>query len=160
MIKKIKLYLDTSVISHLHQPDRPDWMELTLQLWDLFKTGKYEIILSNIMFEEIDACKKEKREILYDKLDEIVYTSVSANEEIEDIANEIIKQGILKEKNRKDCRHIGCAIYSQSKYLVSWNIVDLANIETNEGVRRISSMLDYPFIQIIKPDYIVPKEDL
>jgi len=32
-MRKKKLYLDTSTVSHLRQTDRPDWMADTLEFW-------------------------------------------------------------------------------------------------------------------------------
>ena len=45
-MSKIKVYLDTSVISHLLQEDVPEKMADTRRLWDMFKkTGKIEYYL-------------------------------------------------------------------------------------------------------------------
>ena len=35
-MNKLKVYLDTSVISHLMQEDVPEKMSETLKLWDMF----------------------------------------------------------------------------------------------------------------------------
>lgn len=40
MNEKLKVYLDTSVISYLKQEDAPEKMESTIRLWDLFKAGE------------------------------------------------------------------------------------------------------------------------
>ena len=37
--RKLKVYLDTSVISYLKQDDAPDETKITLRLWEKFKTG-------------------------------------------------------------------------------------------------------------------------
>ena len=42
-MEKLKVYLDTSVISHLMQEDVPEKMADTLKLWDMFKDGKYDV---------------------------------------------------------------------------------------------------------------------
>jgi hypothetical protein len=36
-MRKLKVYLDTSVISHLLQKDVPEKMADTRQLWEMFK---------------------------------------------------------------------------------------------------------------------------
>ena len=41
-MKKLKVYLDTSIISYLDQKDAPEKMEETLQLWELFRKEIYE----------------------------------------------------------------------------------------------------------------------
>lgn len=45
---KLKVYLDTSVISHLLQKDGPEKMADTRQLWKMFKDGKYDVYLSTV----------------------------------------------------------------------------------------------------------------
>lgn len=42
------VYLDTSVVSYLNQEDTPERMQETLQLWELFKQGQYEVYISDI----------------------------------------------------------------------------------------------------------------
>ena len=45
-MKKLKLYLDTSVISHLDAPDTPEKMADTLALWeDLKSRSDIEIVM-------------------------------------------------------------------------------------------------------------------
>lgn len=65
-MKKLKLYLDTSVISHLKQDDVPYKMADTLQLWEEIKVGLYEVVISDVVFDEINQCSEPKRSILYD----------------------------------------------------------------------------------------------
>ncbi|MDR2728921.1 MAG: hypothetical protein LBB56_07290 [Chitinispirillales bacterium] len=45
-MRKLKLYLDTSVISHLFAEDTPEKMADTNGLWQDFIDGKYEVFVS------------------------------------------------------------------------------------------------------------------
>lgn len=45
-MKRLKVYLDTSVISYLDQKDAPEKMEETLRLWALFRKEIYEVYIS------------------------------------------------------------------------------------------------------------------
>lgn len=58
-MRKLKVYLDTSVISYLHQDDAPDKMRDTLSLWETFRQDRYEVYLSDIVLDEISSCKPE-----------------------------------------------------------------------------------------------------
>ena len=42
-IRKMKVYLDTSVISYLDQQDVPEKMQDTLNVWDDIKSGNYDV---------------------------------------------------------------------------------------------------------------------
>ena len=44
-MENLKVYLDTSVISHLLQEDVPEKMTDTRKLWEKFKTGQYDVYL-------------------------------------------------------------------------------------------------------------------
>jgi len=52
-MKKIKLYLDTSVISHLFADDTPDKMADTVRLWCELANRKYEIYISDMVTNEV-----------------------------------------------------------------------------------------------------------
>ncbi len=60
-MRKLKVYLDTSVISYLSQEDAPERMKDTLKLWKDFENGKYDIYLSQITLDEIEKCAESKR---------------------------------------------------------------------------------------------------
>ena len=159
LVKKLKLYLDTSVVSHLDAPDTPEKMQDTLRLWDEIKAGVYDIIISDIVIDEITHCAQPKREILFEYLAEIDYLRVDGNDEIEEIAEQLIRLGILKAKCRDDCMHIGTAVASQCDYIVSWNFKHMVNVKTIKGVRAITNLYGYNNIDIVQPTMLVEKED-
>lgn len=94
-MRKLRIYLDTSVISHLEQEDAPEKMEQTRKLWDILQMGKYDVIISDLVLAEINECKETKKRILYDYLSKTNYKRANITEETEEIANEIIEEKIL-----------------------------------------------------------------
>ena len=64
-MKKLKVYLDTSVVSYLYQEDTFERMQDTLALWELFRQGVYEVYISDIVLREIDRCTEEKLECFW-----------------------------------------------------------------------------------------------
>jgi len=148
---KTKIFLDTSVISYLFKPDLPEREAETKALWEYLIAGKYDIVLSNNVIDEVSDCPQPKLQKMIDHLAKIEYTVFRVNNEVDEIASEIIRLGILKEKNRIDCNHIACAIITKCDYLVSWNFDDLANVKTNKGVRAISLLLNKHTIEITSP---------
>ena len=158
-MKKLKLFIDTSVISHLDTPDTPEKMHDTHKLWDEIKSGVYDIILSDIVIKEIMRCSQPKLDILLGFLAEIEYQRIDSNDETEEIAAQIIRLKILKEKNIDDCMHISAAIVSGCDYLVSWNFKHMVNVKTIKGVRAITNLLGYKSIDIVQPTMLVETED-
>jgi hypothetical protein len=63
-MKKLKLYLDTSVISHLDQKDAPDKMAETRLLWNKIKAGVYDVVILDVDIRELNKCDEKKRNTL------------------------------------------------------------------------------------------------
>ncbi|MCL2065638.1 MAG: PIN domain nuclease [Candidatus Cloacimonetes bacterium] len=154
-MKKIRLYLDTSVVSALADPKKPERMQETHLLWKDIKADKYEIIISFVLIDEVEKCKQPKRDIMYDFLSTIKYEKLEANDTISDIADEVFKLGILPKKSRNDRLHIGSAIVSSCNYIVSWNFKHLVKIKTVNGVRAITNLHGFNPIDIIAPASLI-----
>lgn len=158
-MKKLKIYLDTSVISHLEQNDVPEKMEQTKKLWEILQTEKYEVVISDLVLVEINECKEPKRSILKEYLAQINYNRVEITQETEEIANEIINEKILNKKSFDDCLHIASAILSDCNIIVSWNFKHMVNVDTINGVRKITFAKRYNNIDIYAPYVLLNEKD-
>jgi len=154
-MKKLKIYLDTSVISHLHQLDVPDKMSDTLALWENIKQGIYDVYISEVVLSEISENVGSKQDILINHLSEINYTPISVDDEVIAYANKIIEEGILTEKSYDDCLHLGCAVVNQCHIILSWNFKHMVRVKTVNGIRYINAMLGYHGIDIYSPNMII-----
>lgn len=149
--KKLKVYLDTSVISYLKQDDAPDKTKITNALWEKFKTGIYDIYLSQVTITEMNECPIDKLNILKARLEEIKYTKLVLNDDCFNLAREIINIGILTEKSLDDSYHIATAVINDCDIIISWNFKHLVNVKTIDGVRAITQLKRYKNINIIDP---------
>jgi predicted nucleic acid-binding protein len=154
-MKKLKIYLDTSVISHLLHEDVPEKRNDTIRLWERIKNGYYDVYTSTVTFYEIDECAEELRIKLRQFIDEIDVTIINLAENELQLAEKIIELGILTRKSIDDCYHIACAIVSECDIIVSWNIKHLVNYKTINGVRGISQIERYKPIDICTPQILL-----
>lgn len=160
MKKKIRVYLDTSVISYLDQQDMPDRMKETQEVWEILKSNKYEIVISSVALLEIRECNDEKLQKLIDYISEIDYIDYYANIETEELARLVIEEGILKPKSQDDAMHIASAILSDSDIILSWNFKHLVNIDTINGVRKICFNRSFnKVIDIYSPNILLKEEE-
>lgn len=157
-MRKLKIYLDTSVISYLQQEDAPERMGDTLKLWERFKLEDFELFLSQVTLNEIEQCPEPKRSVLYDYLSSIEYTTLKINEEILELAQKIIDMGILKPKSFDDCQHIAAAVVYNCDCIISWNFKHIVNIKTIRGVRAITNLEGYKDIDIVNPSVLLESE--
>jgi predicted nucleic acid-binding protein len=158
-MRKLKIYLDTSVISHLFAEDTPEKMQDTLEFWEDIKSGKYEIYISEVVMTEILNCNEPRRSKMLSKIENIDCTVVSINTEIEMLANEIVSRGILSQKSIDDCFHIATAVISDCNIIVSWNFKHIVKRKTINGVREIAISKEYRILDIYSPPMLLDKED-
>lgn len=155
MSEKLKVYLDTSVISHLAQEDVPEKMLNTLKLWEIFKREKYDLYLSTVTLQEIEDCPEPKRSILYQYMSEIKYTIIDIKQMVSDIAKQLVEMRILPPKSYDDCQHIAAAVEASCDCIVSWNFKHIVNIRTIRGVRAITNLKGYKPIEILNPSVLL-----
>ena len=58
-MKKLKLYLETSVWNFYFANDAPEKKEVTLQFFQKLKNNEYDISISQLVFDEIEKASKE-----------------------------------------------------------------------------------------------------
>jgi predicted nucleic acid-binding protein len=158
-MRKPKIYLDTSVISHLKQEDTPDKMRDTLKLWDEIKQGQYDVYLSDTTINEIMDASEIKRSIMFDYLAEIEYNILRVDISVKEYAEKLNEQGVLSSKHLDDCWHIGCAVINGCDMIVSWNFSHIVKVKTINGVRYINAILGYSDIGIYSPSMILNGDD-
>lgn len=154
-MRKLKVYLDTSVVSYLYQMDAPEKMQNTLDLWELFRNRVYEVYISDIVVREISGCREEKLKILLDYLDQIDYNIIETDEDTVELAEKFIDFGILKQKSFDDCQHIAAAILAGCDIITSWNFKHIVNVKTIRGVRAITNLEGYKTIEIWNPSVLL-----
>lgn len=158
-MRKIKVYLDTSVISYLQQEDAPERMNDTLILWKQFEAGKYDIYLSQVTLDEVGECHEPKRTALYKYLSKINYTKLEITDEVLHVAEQIIAMDILKPKSFDDCQHIATAVVHGCDCIISWNFKHIVNIKTIRGIRAITQLENYKNIDIMNPSVLLGGEE-
>ena len=125
----------------------------------MFRTGKYEVYLSTVTLEELKGCSEPKREQLFDYLGLIDYTMVQIDDNVANIARQIIEMGILTKKIYDDCQHIGAAIVSECDCIISWNFKHIVNIKTIRGIRAITNLKGHKPIEILNPSVLLESEE-
>ena len=158
-MRKLKVYLDTSVVSYLYQEDAPEKMQDTLELWELFKNQEYEVYISDIVVREISGCNGEKLNILMDYLNQIDYNIIETDESTIELAEKFIDFGILKQKSFDDCQHIAAAILAGCDIITSWNFKHIVNVKTVRGVKVITTLEGYKDLLIYPPSVLIESED-
>jgi len=149
--RKPKIYLDTSIPSHLFADDRLDWMACTWELWERCMAGEYEIFVSDVFFRELNRCPQPKLDQVYEELGKVQFQNVKKTDEAVELAAEYIRRGVLKETKLNDCLHIAYAVTNGCDVLLPWNFSDIVNDRTRDGVKIINAAGRYKEIVIVSP---------
>lgn len=151
-MRKLKIYLDTSTISHLQQEDVPEKMRETLELWEQFKERKdIEIVISTLVFTELYKCNEEKLSFLLNKLAQLDYKEAPVNDSVRELAYFYLENNVLRKKSIDDLTHIAAATLNDCRYIVSWNFKHFVNPKTINAVNAINITLNLPQIGIFSP---------
>ena len=159
-MKKLRIYIETSAIGYLDDHENSNDMKAMLAFWNDIKNLKYNVIISELTFIELNDNKNtEKVNTLLDYIAQIEYETIGITEEAEHIANLVKKNELLiSDKHQNDRLHIGCAFASGCDIIISMNFKHLVNVKTIRGVRAISSIEGYKNIDIIQPAALVEEE--
>jgi predicted nucleic acid-binding protein len=158
-MKKLKIYLDTTIISYLDQKEKPERMAETHRLWEKIKIGEFEVVISDIDIAEINGCSETKRSKLYEYLSRINFTLINSDERAIEIATKMVDLNVLKQKSFLDCQHIANAIVSGCDAIVSWNFRHIVNHKTMMGVKAVTALEGYTDLLIYAPTVLIEGEE-
>ena len=158
-MKKLRIYLDTSVISHLQADDVPEKKDITHKFWNSVKSGEFEVYISEVTQAEIADCPEPKKTLLNIHLDEISFFNIELTEEITDLAQQYIIQAVLPPKCVDDSIHIAAATVLGCNAIVSWNFKHMLKLRAFIGVNGVNKLLGYGEIALIPPYELIEEDD-
>ncbi len=147
-MKKLKIYLDTSVYSALYDERDLNRQKQTKEFWENIKN--YELYYSDINLEEINAVTdqnlRNKLKIALNNGKEIKISS-----EVRQLSKIYITEGFIPEKYESDAMHIAFTTVYSLDILVSWNFKHLVKRKTRIEVNLINLKEGYKSIEILAP---------
>ena len=148
MVRKLKIYLDTSVPNAYVDDKNPVRQEATKGLWT--RLNQYEVFISDLLVEEIEAIgDKIKKNHLLDLIKGFERLP-NTGKEIESLAEEYVRNGIIPVKHIEDAIHIAVATVYSIDVLVSWNFEHIVKLKTKREVNAINVLLGYNQLEIIE----------
>lgn len=152
MKKKIKVYLDTSVISALFDERNPERKSLTEDFFNQiedFEPYVSEITIAEIERTlEIDLKSKMKESILQ-------FSILSLTDDIEWLAKEYIHYGAVPENYAEDAYHIAIAAINEIDFLLSWNFKHIVRRRTRDVVKMVNTLNRLSQIEIMTPSELL-----
>ena len=151
---KPRLYFDTSVFGGVYDSE---FKVETEKLFEMVKAGEITCVYSDLTeFELENAPSKVKEHFVGLPHDHTEFAEI--NEEMNQLANEYVKEKVVGETSIDDCRHIACATIKKVDYLISWNFKHIVNVFRIRGYNAINIKNGYLPLDIRSPKEIIQYE--
>lgn len=159
-MKKLKIYLDTSVISFFYADDSPTFRDNTIDFFENY-SNEYELYISDIVLLEIN---KNKDINLKNKMFEITnqynIQKLSNFNEMNNLAKHYIENNIVPINKLEDALHISFATFYQIDILLSWNFKHLANVKKEHKILIENLKLGYNYpLKLLTPLEVLDDQD-
>ncbi len=156
-MRKLKIYLDTSVWNFFFADDAPEKKEITLSFFN--EISQYDIYTSAIVIEEISRASTEKKKLLLDLVKKFSPILLNPDVEIERLAGLYQSRGIIPLKETDDALHIGYSTFYELDILLSWNYKHLANLQKKQKIAIVNLEEGYHKpLEIITPYEVIGNE--
>ena len=151
-MKKIRYYIDTSVLNFVFADDSPERKQITIDFFNRVRSGSIEIFVSTAVMSEIEAAPEPRRTELRELIREHQPILLETDVEVEDLAGKYIAEGIIPLKYEEDAIHIAVATVNDLDVIVSWNFKHIVKVKTRREVNGVNRMLGYREIEIASPE--------
>lgn len=147
-MKKLKIYLDTSVYSALYDKRDLNRQKQTEYFWNNIKD--YNLYISDINIEEIDGVVDKE---LRSKLKRLLKSGnkIGLSSEVEILKKIYISEGIIPERYENDALNIALTTVHSLDILISWNFKHIVKRKTRIAVNLINLKEGYKSIEILAP---------
>jgi len=149
-MKKLKIYLETTVFNRYFEPERESCDETRI-LFDEIAAGKFVAFASEYVLEELARTEEPKRQRMLDLLKRSCAAVFVKSEETDALARQYMLHNIISENHRYDRSHIACAAVNGMDAIVSFNFSHINRLSTKEKTELVNRLSGYPAVRIIQP---------
>jgi len=144
-MRKLRVYLDTSVVNFVFADDAPDFQRATLDFFEHY-ARQYELYVSDVVLLEIDRTEDlEHRRRLISVLQEHG-VDLLPNDDVDEVrrlAEQYLDRRVLPESKIEDAMHVAFATVHDMDILLSWNFKHLANVNKEAKILAVNTEEGY-----------------
>ena len=152
-MKKLKVYLETSIFNFAFAEDSPVERDITLKLFAQLE--RYDTYMSEIVLVEVNRTPENKRTQLFNLIDKYDLVELPFDESAKILAERYIQEGIIPRKYQEDAFHIAIASVNDLDAIISWNFEHIVKLKTKREVIGINALMGYKEIEIYSPWEVV-----
>lgn len=152
-MRKIRIYLDTSVISMIDTPYDPEIETITRDFFQILleRNDEFQAYFSEVGITEIEKSSPKKQSLFKKLLHDLNYVYIPKSSDVEDIIGKYLQAGFLTKRHIDDITHLAYAVFVQCDYIASWNMEHIVRERTSNGVRVVNESNNYHTPSIVTP---------
>lgn len=146
-MKKLRIYLDTSVINFLFADDAPEKRDITREFFAT-RLGFFDVSISDIVLVEIGRTRDEQRRSMLSEVvikHGLVPVAFGGDDEAEvvSLAEQYMREGAIPASKRDDAMHVAICTVLEFDVLLSWNFQHLANVKKQIRINTLNQGQGY-----------------
>ena len=150
VIKKIRLYLETTVFNYYFDADRDGHYD-TVRMFEAIGAGEYEAYTSEYVMIELRDAKDPKKSNMLGLTEKYSITILDIDAESERMTDLYIKNGVIPANYRIDASHIASASVHELDCILSFNYNHINKLKTKRMTENINLLEGYKGITICTP---------
>ncbi len=157
-MRKLKVYLETTLFNFYVDESKGFAHESTVALFKEIAMGKYEAFTSDFVINELERAKKEKSDKMLKLVAEYGVKVLEPDEDANRLADLYVAEGVIPQKYLTDGLHIAIATVYGLDMIVSLNFNHIVKRKTLKMTGAINILNGYSAIEIYSPMEIVDDE--
>jgi len=145
---RIRVYLDTSVVSALFDQRNPERKSLTEAFFK--QISDFEVHVSEITVVEVERTPDfQLRQKMTGAIS--MFPVLRLTDDVESLAMEYVRHRAVPEGYSEDAYHIAVAVINEIDYLLSWNFKHIVRRKTRDIVRMVNTLNGLRQLEIMTP---------
>jgi predicted nucleic acid-binding protein len=160
MTMKLKIYIETSVVSYLVSSYSENirvagHQIVTREFWKQLQP--YQIYISDTVVEESSRGDSEKASLRLEAISRFEVLEIS--DSVQDLANALVLNSAVPKKCPEDALHIACAAANNINFIVTWNFKHINNPFMIKQITNVVEQAGYSMPVICSPEEFMEAKD-
>ena len=144
---RMLVYTDCSVFGGTEDDD---FAEASRRFFGLVHKGRYLVLVSQLVLDEVERAPEEVRVVLAGLPPESVL-EVPFDGEVTELAQAYVDAGVLGNRHLADALHVAAATVARADLILSWNFRHLVNFDRVRRFNGVNALNGYQPIEIRSP---------
>jgi predicted nucleic acid-binding protein len=159
-VPKLKIYVETSVVSGLTDDDPPERRAVAKALFASIAEGRrFAAHISSLVVEEIMRGPEELVKEFDALTRQLEFALLEPTAEAEDLAERYILEGVISERHRNDAVHLAIATVAELDVVLSWNLDHMVNLRRIHRINGVNLLQGYGRIDVRLPEEVLDEAE-